>query len=230
MKSIVISKTGADHLYAGVNRQDFALDLPNLKLVLDGCGSMQFSEVGVALFGQLLTDECSKREQTGQQPIGPNDFEVVVEEIFCQLTTLFSTDMLKLQNLSFTILACFELENEFVVLSCGDGFVLASKDDCMFELVLDDGEYPKYFVYNLLEDTTALETYREGVQFSSIRLPKSQYDNVGVATDGLRFAKQLTRVDLYNFYDYLRQGRGGKVAMLINRYSGTFKDDISIVF
>jgi serine/threonine protein phosphatase PrpC len=228
--TIVLSKPGADHLYAGVNRQDFAVQLPGLKLVLDGCGSTRFPEVGATLFAQLLAEEYVRREREGQDLIEPAEFEDVVRTIFDKLSLLLPTDELKLANLCFTILACFERETEFVVMNCGDGFILASQGENMFQLQLDDGEYPKYFAYNLVSDKDSLVEYRDGVAFTTRRFSKDEYDNVGVATDGLRFVDQLTRPDQYSFYEYLRQGRKGKVAMTINRNSAVFKDDISVAF
>jgi hypothetical protein len=230
METVVLSKTGAEHFYADVNRQDFAISLPCLKVVLDGCGSTQFPEVGAALFAQLLVDQSIKREQNGEAPINFENFETVVRAIFDKLSLVLPTDELKLANLCFTIVACFETEDEFVVLSCGDGFILASKNENMFQLQLNDGEYPRYFIYNLVANKDLLAEYQDGVGFTETRLPKSEYDNVGVATDGLRFVEQLTRSEQYGFYDYLRQGRKGKVAMLINRNTAVFKDDISVVF
>ncbi|MDR2524079.1 MAG: protein phosphatase 2C domain-containing protein [Candidatus Nomurabacteria bacterium] len=228
--TIVLSKTGSEHLYSDRNRQDMALALPGLKVVLDGCGSMDFSEVGAALFGQMLKQEYKDRAKLGRPTITPDNFADITWTIFHKMSYLMPTDYLKSQNLSFTILACFEMPEEFVVMSCGDGFIVKQISDEIVAEQLDDGEYPKYFVYNFIEDKAILNAYREGVDFMLTRYAKQDFVNIGVATDGWRFVENLSVLERFSIDDFLKQGKKGKIGMLINRNIQVFKDDISICF
>lgn len=222
-KVVTICKTGSDHLYSDRNRQDFVVNMPGVKVVLDGCGSTPFSDVGVALFGQLLSKKCDE--------LTLDNFENYVREIFMSLVSICpGDDEFRTNNLSFTILACFETEDEFVVLSCGDGYIITQKGDVISYLQLDDGEYPKYYVYNYILDKSSLNEYQSGVEFSEYHFDKLVYDNVGVATDGLRFKENLDNLDNTRFSTFLYERKNGKMAMLINRNSSVFKDDISICF
>lgn len=228
--TIVLSKTGSEHLNADRNRQDFVVSLPGIKVVLDGCGEMLFSEVGATLFGQMLAEEYTEREKFGRVQLSPENFVDAVWAIFDKLSFVASTDVLRYNDLSFTILTCFEMEDEFVILSCGDGYIILRSDDEITTVELSDGEYPKYFVYNYIEDKTLLEEYQEGVSFTVNRFCKTDYDNVGVATDGWRFVDGLEPLEKIKLYEFLKTDKKGKIAMLINRNIRVFKDDISIVF
>ena len=52
--TIRVCKMGSDHNFANMNNHDFAFNLLNMKIVMDGCGSGKHSEVGTRLFGQLF--------------------------------------------------------------------------------------------------------------------------------------------------------------------------------
>jgi|GEM_PF-1106819 hypothetical protein len=227
---ITLSKTGSEHLYADKNKQDFAVQLSNVKIVLDGCGSTQFPEVGSTLFGQMLVREQEEREAKGLPGVSPDNFLSVTWRIFDRLAGLVPTDTFRLNNLLFTIMACFETSDEFVVMSCGDGYILAQQGEEIEAILLDDGEYPRYFGYNLIEDKGLLKEYLGGVQFTVNIFSKNEYSNVGVATDGFRFVESLGVLDRTHFYEYLLSGRKGRIGMMINRNIQMFKDDISICF
>jgi hypothetical protein len=225
-KRYAISKIGAGHLYEGINRQDLALMTVDgkFKLVLDGCSEMPYSEVGVALFGQMI-----------QRVAGLNRYSFIksVNQIFAHLTgAVFGSDnWLILHNLSFTVLAVFETDDAWVVFACGDGYILLQQDGELFLQKLDDGKYPRYLVYNWVDSSILLEDYRDGVGFDVYTFPKTDYQNVGVATDGLSFADGIhDSADRANFYARLLKGQSGKVEQLINKHQAVFKDDISIAF
>jgi hypothetical protein len=220
-----ISKIGNDHLYLGTNRQDFAI-LANdekFKLVLDGCGSMPYTEVGVALFAQ----EISRIPDLDQF-----NFLKSINQIFAHLTrdVCREDNLMILQNLSFTILAAFADSDGWTVFACGDGFILLQAGDELTFQPLDDGEFPRYFAYNWV-DSRILNAYQNGVSFATYRFSREDFANVGVATDGLRFADKIPDlVDRANFRARLIAGKTGQVEMLINKYQQIFKDDISIAF
>ena len=82
------------------------------------------------------------------------------------------------QNYCFTILACFEHDEEFVVLSCGDGYIIKENEDGINFEELDDGEYPCYYVYNLIEYKFVLCAYQDGVYFKMNRYSKQEFMNM----------------------------------------------------
>jgi len=222
-----ISKIGNDHLYAGTNRQDIALMNEDFlfKLVCDGCGSMPFAEVGAALFAQEILRIAN---------LNRFNFLKSVNQIFAHLTHDLCRDdsLMILRNLSFTILAVFADENGWTVFTCGDGYLLLQQGDELTyqNLDLDHCEYPAYFAYNWV-DGRMLDAYQSGVSFATYQFSRDDFANVGVATDGPRFAEHIPDlVDRARFREKLVAGKTGQVEMLINKYQQVFKDDISIAF
>lgn len=221
-KRIAISKMGSDHTFSDTNNQDFCVSLPNAKIVLDGCGSCRFSDVGTRLFGQLLIGYLEQ--------LNCETFEKVIGEIFTKLLSIDSSEKFLYDNLCFTILACFETEEEYIVFTCGDGYILAQDEKGITPLKLDDGEYPKYYIYNYVESKDSLKEYKEGVSFTTTRFSKRKYTNIGVATDGFRFYEGLGSVERNKLFTFLSEGKKPQIGMLINRNGQVFKDDVTICF
>lgn len=231
-KTIRVCKMGSDHKFANMNNHDFAFNLLNMKIVTDGCGSGKHSEVGTRLFGQLFARKSKEYFDKGE-PICEENFIEIVNSIFEKMLELCSDTSFIFQNYCFTILVCFELENEFVVYSCGDGYIIKENEEGIFFDELDDGEYPCYYIYNFITDKSALKEYKEGVSFKVTRFSKSEYVNVGVASDGLRYSENLLDVEKSKLMKFLHEGKGPQIEKLINRNNlknEMFHDDISICF
>lgn len=256
-KIVKVCKAGIEHTRCNVNNQDFVFSFMNLKAVSDGCGSGKHSEIGSQLFGQLFAREVSRfidcvnskntvkilkyvkggnihvlAEHLSKGEIPEDVFLGVVNAVFEQMLSICSETSFVFENYCFTILACFEYESEFVVYSCGDGYIIKESSEGITFDKLDDGEYPAYYVYNWI-DPNSLKDYKEGVEFKVTRYPKTDYINVGVASDGLRFFDDLYDPEKYKFRTHLSVGRGPQIEMLItknNRNYSVFKDDISICF
>jgi len=229
---VKVCKMGSDHQFANMNNHDFAINLLNMKIVTDGCGSGKHSEVGTKVFGQLFARKVKEFFDKGDS-IGEENFIDVVNCVFKKMLTLCNDTSFIFQNYCFTILVCFELEDEFVVYSCGDGYIIKENAEGISFEELDDGEYPCYYVYNFIEDKSVLKEYQEGVSFKVTRFSKSDYINVGVATDGLRFAERLLDVEKGKLIKFLHEGKGPQIEKLINRNNlknEMFHDDISICF
>lgn len=222
-KPITVSKIGADHSFQGVNRQDFGIMFRNVKLSLDGCSSGKFSEIGVGLFAQALSKRIDITAAT---------FDHVVYEEMRKLTEgLCFTDKDLFENFCFTILAAIETETEFVVFSCGDGYIFAITVENELKVIdVDQGynNYPPYFVYNLM-DPDSLSDYKDGVRFEIRHFPKGEYMNVGVGSDGYRFVDNLDNADKVRLEEALLAGKPGRIGQVINRNTNVFKDDITIV-
>lgn len=232
-KNVVVSKMGSDHNFANMNNHDYAFNLLNMKVVLDGCGSGKHSEVGTRVFAQLFARKAKEYVEKGES-INCDNFVEVVDSVFKKMLELCSDTSFIFQNFCFTILVCFELEDEFVVYSCGDGFIIKENEEGISFEELDDGEYPAYYIYNFIENKDALKEYKEGVSFKVAHFSKTEYTNVGVATDGLRFFENLLEVEKNKMMRFLHDGIGPGIEKLINRNNlqrnGMFHDDISICF
>ena len=59
---------------------------------------------------------------------------------------------------------------------------------------------------------------------------KDKYQNIGVATDGLRFAQRLEWQEQNKLKEYLINGKSVGIKTLINRNRIRFHDDITICF
>ncbi len=230
--TIRVCKMGSDHNFANMNNHDFAFNLLNMKIVMDGCGSGKHSEVGTRLFGQLFARKAKEHFDKGES-ICEENFIEVVNSIFEKMLELCSDISFIFQNYCFTILVCFETEDEFVVYSCGDGYIIKENEEGIAFDQLDDGEYPCYYIYNFIADKSALKEYKEGVSFKVTRFSKSEYFNVGVASDGLRYSENLLDVEKSKLMKFLHEGKGPQIEVLINRNNRKnemFHDDISICF
>ncbi|MBO7560682.1 protein phosphatase 2C domain-containing protein [Candidatus Saccharibacteria bacterium] len=222
-KPIVVSKIGADHSFQGINRQDFGTMFGNVKLSLDGCSSGKFSEIGVGLFAQAL----SKRSDI----TAANFDHVVYEEMRKLINGLRFNDMDLFNNFCFTILAVVETETDFVVFTCGDGYIFLVTTSNELDIIdIDDGynNYPPYFVYNFIKPEN-LSDYKNGVRFNVMTFSKAGYQNVGVASDGYRFIENLENADKERFKEAILEGKPGRIGQIINRNAQVFKDDITIV-
>ena len=220
-RRIEINKIGKEHIFFDVNNQDSYFSSEEVKVVMDGCGSMPSSEVGTRLYSQFLQY---------YDGIKPSDFEGITKNIFQEFRRISPDDNFFSSNFLFTILACFEMKDEFIVFSCGDGYIITQKEEEISFLKLDDGEYPKYYGYNFIENKKCLDLYKDGVDFEIRYFSKKEYTKVGVATDGLRFYEELNHLEKNKLLVYFLQGKKAQIAMLINRNKDVFKDDITICF
>ena len=230
--AIRVCKMGSDHIFANMNNQDFAFNLLNMKIVMDGCGSGKHSEVGAKIFGQLLARKAKEYLNNGES-ICEENFIKIVNNIFNKMIDFCGDTTFIFQNYCFTILVCFELEDEFVVYSCGDGYIIKENEEGIAFDRLDDGEYPSYYIYNFITDKSELVAYQDGVSFKVTRFKKTDYFNVGVASDGLRFCENLLDVEKNKLMKFLHEGKGPQIEVLINRNNRKnemFHDDISICF
>lgn len=230
-KPLCVCKMGSDHTFANMNNHDFAFNLPNMKVVMDGCGSGKHSEVGTRLFGQLFARKLKEYIDKGES-VNEENFIDVVNSIFEKMLELCNDTAFIFQNYCFTILVCFETDDEFVVYSCGDGYIVKENEEGITFDKLDDGEYPCYYIYNFITDKSALIEYKDGVSFKVSRFAKADYSNVGVASDGLRYSKNLLDTEKNKLMKFLSEGKGPQIESLINRNNkyGMFHDDISICF
>jgi len=206
-----INKVGFEHKEIGLNCHDFGFINDNVKCIVDGCSEGLHSEVGAKLFCHLFNQGY------------------FVDEIFSKIFNVINNTAQNIKNyLCFTLLFIEETEDNFVVNYCGDGFIIKQKQDNIIEFEkIDDGEYPKYYIYNYT-DKKYLSHYKDGVEINQLVFAKSEYKNIGIATDGLRyiFGKEYEQ----EFISLLEKGKESAIKRLINREHKHFKDDITIIF
>lgn len=208
---MVISKIGQQHIDYGINCQDYGMEKNGVKVVCDGCSEGKHSEVGVKTFCHLIQNGVS------------------TDDAFTKLIEIFGQTPGNIRDyLCFTILMVVETDDSFTVVYCGDGFIMEEFVDGRFIVEeLTDGEYPKYYAYNYV-DKDSLTHYKDGVGFQTRFFPKSEYKNIGIASDGVRYAR--TSEEIYTgFVDALLSGKEARVKRFINKNQAVFKDDITVV-
>lgn len=214
---MVVTKIGQQHIEYGINCQDYGIEKNGVKIVCDGCSEGKHSEVGAKTF-------CHLMEHGKDMASLPSVFEKMVE-MFGQTSATIR------DFLCFTILMVTETEDEFIVTYCGDGYIIQEFVDGRFITEeLNDGEYPKYFAYNYV-DPDSLKYYKDGVSLQTRAFPKDTYKNIGVASDGIRFAVKNADDEIHKgFVDAIRSGKSGKLKRFINKNQIVFKDDTTVVF
>lgn len=211
---LFINKIGMEHVESGMNCQDYGFVGEDSSYICDGCSAGKHSEVGAKLF-------CHLKQTTSYD----------IEKIFHMLCGIVGEKgSWKQDFLSFTILQMTETAEDFVVNYCGDGYIILQdiEGNIIFE-ELTDGEYPKYYIYNYI-DQEKLRHYKEGVDFSQKSFSKKTYTKVGIASDGLRFILRADDGLKQEFIDYLQSGKEMRTKLFINRNHKIFRDDITIIF
>lgn len=208
-----VNKIGLQHLEIGMNCQDYGVQCNNIKLVCDGCSEGSHTEVGAKTYCHLA-----------ERGYG-------LHQIFKRLVDIFGESSKSVKNyLCFTIISLSEDEDMYKLNYCGDGYIILQdlEGDITFE-ELTDGEYPKYFAYNYVDSDT-LKYYKDGVEMNEKEYSKDIYQNIGVASDGLRFILREDDELQDEFISILKLKNAVKMKRFINKYQSIFKDDITIVF
>lgn len=221
-----VCRQGQGHFIDGLNNQDYYYMENNIKIITDGCSEGKFSEVGTRLFAQYFSKldsrfDCQK-------------FEENVEKVF---STILSNYKRKLKsdecrefivnNLLFTILACFELEDRFVVKTIGDGYIITvNKNNMVSYTRLSYGKRPPYYSYNMLD----VELYKEELKFKTFEYSKEDFCKVGIASDG--FAPIAEKKISDNFVNCIIGDKNGAVYSpegIIKANINQFYDDVTIL-
>jgi len=204
-----VNKIGHEHIIIGTNMQDAVLEKENLKVVADGCSGAKHSEVGAKLFCKLIGDDFS------------------IEHAFKILQVLMGNNYKDMSDyLSFTFFIVREYEDKYVVDYCGDGFIIERVGDIITYKEIDNGEYPEYYIYNYI-DKDKLKKYKDGVSYHTVEYLKSDYDNIGVSTDGIRFF--INNNLEFKLNEFILSGKSIRMKRFINANHSTFKDDIGLV-
>ena len=134
---MLVNLCGNFHMQKNKNNQDYFFKNEKVKIAIDGCSlgdefDLSNTEVGAKLFSSLFSLIDPKLRDD------PNMFEKNVYHVFSKLLNLFDskfgeTDNAKITQLikffSFTLIACFNLEDGFVVKTMGDGYIITINKD-----------------------------------------------------------------------------------------------------
>lgn len=218
-----ICKQGNGHYLDGINNQDFCYMEKNLKLLTDGCSEGKFSEVGTRLFNQCFSLIENRFEV--------DKFEENVKQTFIRISSMLydkGEEKIKefiVNNMLFTIIACFELEDKFVVKCIGDGYIITvNSEDTVSYIRLFYGKKPPYYAYNFL----STDSYKNGLEFKTFEFSKESFKNIGLASDGIapivdkRIDEDLTPFILGQETKYTPEG-------IIKSNQSSLYDDITIL-
>ena len=179
-----ISRQGHGHYKDSVNNQDNLYEEGNCKMVLDGCSDGKYSEVGTRMFAQLFAVQPNR--------LDPDCFEKTVKDIFDLLVDSYGKwfqnpeklEEFIMENMLFTIIACFEKEDEFVVKMFGDGYIVTvNQMDHVSYLKFCYGDRPPYVAYKYCASMEGTD-WKE-YEFKTFHFPKANFKKVGVASDGI---------------------------------------------
>lgn len=219
---MIISSQGFGHFTQGLNNQDFGIETPRMLLVLDGCSEAKYSEVGTRLFAQLFLrkEECDKHEK----------FEDNVKEVFDEIIGLMARyypnreELEKefiMENLLFTIIACFKTEDKYIVKLFGDGYVFTqNKQGLVSYMKFSYGKRPPYFAYKYC---TVLNF--QNYQFKTFEFDKKVFPFVGIGTDGIM---PMVKGELKGIDNLIFKGNEITLQMAIKSQRQSFFDDVTI--
>ena len=222
---MIITSQGFGHFTDGLNNQDFAMETSRMVMTLDGCSGAKYSEVGTRLFAQLFSkkEECDSVEK----------FEDNVKSVFDDIIEMMkkyypeSEDLevnFIMENLLFTIIACFETENEFIVKLFGDGYVFTKNvNDCVSYMKFSYGKYPPYFAYKYCNSPETANFKDYG--FKTFVFDKSKFSLVGIGTDGIM---PIAKGDVSGVDNALCMGNAAYAEMIIKTQRQKFSDDTTI--
>ena len=219
-----ICRQGNGHYCSGLNNQDFFLADKNLLLITDGCSSGQFSEVGTRLFAQIFSQLDNKHDC--------NKFEENVETVFtriCSLSENSSSEKLTqfiVDNMLFTIIACFELEDRFVVKFIGDGYIITLNSQNLVSYIrLSYGKRPPYYAYNKVP----AGMYSKPLSFKTFEFSKQDFKKVGIASDGFAPIAEKRIADDFRPY-FLGKKSEYSPEGIIRSNNNLFSDDVTILW
>lgn len=221
---MIITSQGFGHFTEGLNNQDFGMETPRMLLVLDGCSGAKYSEAGVRLFAQLF----SRKEDYDSV----EKFEENVKSVFDDIIALaagyyktpeeLETDFI-MENLLFTIIACFQTEKEYIVKLFGDGYIVTqNKEECISYMKFAYGKCPPYFAYRYCQLTGGeFKAY----DFKTFRFDKTVFPRIAIASDGIM---PIAKGDVGGLDDHLLEANKAYAEILIKSNRKKFNDDITI--
>jgi len=220
---MIITSQGFGHFTQGKNNQDFGWETPWMLLILDGCSGSKYSEVGTRLFAQLF----SRKKEADNVETFEDTVQSVFEDMIGMVEPYYPIredleNAFIMENLLFTILACFETETEYIVKLFGDGYIITqNQQGCISYMKFSYGNCPPYFAYKYC-NMPEFATYA----FKTFRFRKEVFPKIAIATDGVM---PLARGEIKEEIDqYIMDANEGIARMRIHSNKQLFSDDVTI--
>lgn len=226
---MVINLQGFGHFQDDINNQDFALEKANMILILDGCSVDEYgrslnSEVGTKLFSQLLltlpdVENVEKFEENVKKT-----FDRLIGQLKVFYPNSNELEDFIMNNLLFTIIACFNTKDAYIVKTFGDGYIVTQNMlDKISYIRLYYEKTPPYFAYKYSLDE-GLKKFSD-YKFKEFIFSKEKFKRVGIATDGI---KPIAKGEVKGFDESILNNFNIKSSEMIIRLSRQkFYDDIS---
>lgn len=223
---MIVSSQGFGHFTKGLNNQDFGIETPKMLLVLDGCSGAKYSEVGTRLFAQIFArkEECDNHEK----------FEDNVKEVFDEIIGMMAKhypnaeeleDEFIMENLLFTIIACFRTEDKYIVKLFGDGYIFTqNQKGLMSYMKFAYGKCPPYFAYKYCSGIQSPEDFQK-YQFKTFEFDKKDFPVVGIASDGIM---PIAKGDLKGIDNLIMNENEIMLRMAIQGQRQSFSDDVTM--
>lgn len=221
---MIITSQGYGHYTQGLNNQDFGCETPQMVLILDGCSGAKYSDAGVRLFAQLL----SRKEDCDKEEFFESNVKSTFKDIIEMSSKYYKTqDDLEnnyiLENLLFTIIACFQTKDNFIVKLFGDGYIITqNKYGSISYMRFSYGQCPPYWAYKYCSEHT---DFFKNYNFKKFVFDKKIFEKVAIATDGIMPA---ALGQLENFDRVLKEGNEEIIKWTLNKNRQIFDDDVTI--
>lgn len=221
---MIISSQGFGHFTNGQNNQDFGIETSRMLLVLDGCSDAKYSEVGTRLFAQIFSKKegCDNLEK----------FEDNVKEVFDEIIGMMKKyypnrkeleNEFIMDNLLFTIVACFDTGDKYIVKLLGDGYVFTQNYQGLISYMkFSYGKCPPYFAYKYCSDIGFQDS-----KFKTFEFDKQVFQVVGIGSDGIM---PMVKGELKGIDNLILSGNRMMVELAIKNQRQFFYDDVTIAW
>ncbi len=219
---MIISSQGFGHFTDGINNQDFGIDSPRMLLVLDGCSGAKYSEVGTRLFAQLFSRKENWDSLENFESNVKSTFDDILEMAgkFYKTREELEKDFI-MENLLFTIIACFQIKDKYVVKLFGDGYIITKNKHGLISYMKHSyGKCPPYYAYKY----SNIEPFMN-YEFKEIVFDKSIFPIVAIATDGFM---PIARGIVNHIDEHIFNLNEAVIKYNIKRNIQNFEDDITI--
>ncbi len=219
---MIITSQGFGHFTQGFNNQDFGIETSRMLLILDGCSGAKYSEVGTRLFAQLF----SRKEDADNLENFENNVKSVFDDLINNVKNYYPVqkdleENFIMENLLFTIIACFETEDEYIVKLFGDGYIITQNNRNKISfLKFDYGPCPPYFAYKYCD----IETFKD-YEFKTFKFNKKTFPKIAISTDGIM---PIAKGNVKGVDSILLSGNESSIEMCIKAKRQSFDDDVTI--
>lgn len=219
---MIITSQGFGHFTQGINNQDFGIETSRMLLIFDGCSDAKYSEIGTRLFAQLFSrkEECDNLEKFEDNVKSVFDSLIKTMEQYYPVREELEKQFI-MENLLFTIIACFETEEEYVVKLMGDGYIITQNVKGLVSYMkFAYGKCPPYFAYKYCN----VKPFRD-YEFKTFKFNKKVFPKVAIATDGIM---PIAKGEVNGLDNSIIDGNELLVGIGINNQRQKFYDDVTI--